>query len=681
MNSKSAKCRDLMARWNERDASSPEPPGAGATVDRWLTYLEAIHPKEIDLGLDRVLLVLRRLFPRKPDARIITVAGTNGKGSTVASIERLLLSCGRKVGAYTSPHLQVYNERVRLNGRDVEDRRLIAAFERVEEARRNVSLSYFEFGTLAAFVVFDAAGVEDWILEVGLGGRLDAVNVLDADLAVITSVDIDHVAFLGDNREVIGFEKAGILRPGILAVCADDNPPQSILQQAEAQKVDLALVGRDYCLYEDRGITGNLSPQILLDEKGWQVSLPNGPLPVSSVAAAVVAVRRLEPDISERMVESTLAGLKVPGRFEQLGERPAVFADVGHNPHAARWLAGRLLARKYSGCRVLAVYAALADKDVAGVFAAMAPAADRWWVAGLDVPRGMSSAELFDQAHQCGLTGVEKVETVSDAIRAALDEACSNDIIIVFGSFFTVAEARALLAHPTARQRLDEFLDPDGRSELSVFDQQGTSSCVAFPGSYVDDHALAQDRTGEQESLLAMSGTCLGNPVVACAFEHGFLGGTLGAVAGEVFARAARYALEMRVPLVCFTASEGARIEEGMGSLMQMAKTAASIEKLHQEGVPYISVLANHVSGEVWASLAVLGDINIAESGVRVSMAPLALMEQGALDGDAQLRDAEQLLSHGAVDMVVDRLDMRTSIGRLLGKFGSAASSGEVSEG
>ena len=207
---------------------SPAPassPGAGASVQDWLNWLEAIHPAEIDLGLDRVLVVLRRLFPRKPNARIITVAGTNGKGTTVATLEKLLLAAGRTTGAYTSPHLQDYNELVRLNGTDISDPVLVSAFEKVEEARGKVSLTYFEFGTLAAFVAFADAGVEDWILEVGLGGRLDAVNVLDADFAVITSIDIDHIGFLGDNREVIGFEKAGILRPGIFAVCADAEPP------------------------------------------------------------------------------------------------------------------------------------------------------------------------------------------------------------------------------------------------------------------------------------------------------------------------------------------------------------------------------------------------------------------------------------------------------------------------
>ena len=223
-------------------------PGDKATLDQWLGYLESIHPSEIDLGLDRVLLVLRRLFRRNPAGRIITIAGTNGKGSSVAALEKLLMASGRSTGAYTSPHLQHYNERVRINGADVSDDQLVRAFSRVEEARRDTTLTYFEFGTLAAFVLFQEADVEDWVLEVGLGGRLDAVNVLDPELAIITSVDIDHVAFLGDNREVIGFEKAGILRPGIPAVYADIDPPESVLQQAVAQKVQLERPGETYQL-------------------------------------------------------------------------------------------------------------------------------------------------------------------------------------------------------------------------------------------------------------------------------------------------------------------------------------------------------------------------------------------------------------------------------------------------
>lgn len=424
---------------------SPAPassPGAGASVQDWLNWLEAIHPAEIDLGLDRVLVVLRRLFPRKPNARIITVAGTNGKGTTVATLEKLLQAAGRTTGAYTSPHLQDYNERVRLNGTDISDPVLVSAFEKVEEARGKVSLTYFEFGTLAAFVAFADAGVEDWILEVGLGGRLDAVNVLDADFAVITSIDIDHIGFLGDNREVIGFEKAGILRPGIFAVCADPEPPASVLQQAAAQKVNLQVTGRDYQLSPANGDPNTVE----LTVAGDQIKLPAGPLPVQSVAAAVVLARKLLPDVAPSSLGDIARTVSVPGRFELLGSSPFVRADVGHNPHAARWLSGQVSAGRRTGSKVHAVYAALADKDVEGVMTAMKSVADQWYFAGLDVPRGLAVDQLVSHARACGITDGEGYGSVSQALDAAIANARPDDCIVVFGSFYTVAEARAKLA-------------------------------------------------------------------------------------------------------------------------------------------------------------------------------------------------------------------------------------------
>lgn len=414
-------------------------PGSDATLGEWLHYLESIHPAEIDLGLDRVLVVLRRLFSGKPRARIITVAGTNGKGSTVAAVEALLQSAGRTTGAYTSPHLHFYNERIRINGAPVGDQALISAFQKVEEARKSVSLSYFEFGTLAAFVVFAEAGIQDWVLEVGLGGRLDAVNVMDPDLAILTSVDIDHVAFLGDDREQIGFEKAGILRPGIPAVCADSDPPRSVLQQASAQKVELALTGRDY------RIAGEEGAGLVLDYRARKLRLPSGPLPVASMAAAAVALCTLEPKLSPQVMERTLADLRLPGRFEQMVQSPQVYVDVGHNPHAARWLAGRLAAMAKPGQSIHGVYGALGDKDIEGVVAAMKPVVSHWYLAGLDVPRGLSAEALAQRMGDAGIRADSLQANVSGAIDAALAAASGSDLVIVFGSFFTVADARIRL--------------------------------------------------------------------------------------------------------------------------------------------------------------------------------------------------------------------------------------------
>ncbi|MGO1460993.1 MAG: bifunctional tetrahydrofolate synthase/dihydrofolate synthase [Marinobacter sp.] len=421
----------------------PKAPGAGATVAQWLSWLELIHPTDIDLGLDRVLVVLRRLFRHKPDARVITLAGTNGKGSTVGTLEALLKAAGRRTGAYTSPHLQRYNERIRIDGVDIDDSALICAFEKVEAARGSVTLTYFEFGTLAAFVALEESGVQDWILEVGLGGRLDAVNVIDPDLAIITSVDIDHVTFLGDNREVIGFEKAGILRPGIPAIVADMNPPSSVLQQSAAQKVRLLRAGCDYSIEEIVADTGEMTAR--LHHQGQVIRLPAGPLPVQSVAAAVVAMHILEPAGEVSLVETTLPRISLPGRFERLEQRPDLYVDVGHNPHAARWLSQRLGVLKGGSRKVHAVYAALEDKDAKGVVQAMAPVVDTWHLAGLDMPRGLSAETLSARLAPCLPSQTSTHNSVADAIKSAKVGAAPADIVIVFGSFFTVAGARALL--------------------------------------------------------------------------------------------------------------------------------------------------------------------------------------------------------------------------------------------
>lgn len=421
----------------------PEAPGQGASLDQWLAYLEAVHPVEIELGLDRVLVVLRRLFPRSPRARIITVAGTNGKGSTVAALEAILLAAGRRTGAYTSPHLQVYNERVRLMGRNIEDQQMVRAFEKVQKARAEVSLSYFEFGTLAAFVAMAEENLDDWILEVGLGGRLDAVNALDADFAILTSIDIDHVSFLGDDRETIGYEKAGVLRQGIPAVYADFDPPRSVLQQALAQQVELDLLGRDYQLIQ----CASQPHRVTLELDDEEYLLPDFALPVKSLAAAVVASRTLVPGLAVGVIEKAVAGASVAGRFEQVGQSPLIVLDVGHNPHAACWLASRLRLLKQSGTQVYAVYGALADKDVQGVAKAMAGVVDHWILAGLDVPRGLSADNLKKHFYDCELGVTGSWPSVTEALAQATQQASSHDIIIVFGSFYTVAAAREEL-HP-----------------------------------------------------------------------------------------------------------------------------------------------------------------------------------------------------------------------------------------
>ncbi|MFL1405235.1 bifunctional tetrahydrofolate synthase/dihydrofolate synthase [Marinobacter sp. M1N3S26] len=425
------------------DRMVPASPGAGSGLSDWLSYLESIHPVEMDLGLDRVLLVLRKLMPSGPQGRVITVGGTNGKGSTVAALEALLLAAGKTVGCYTSPHLLVYNERVRLNGHDASDEALIRAFEQVEKARGRTSLTYFEFGTLAAFLVMAEAGVDNLVLEVGLGGRLDAVNVLDADLAIITSVDLDHTAWLGNDRNTIGYEKAGILRPGQTAIYGDDDPPPSILQQASAQNVRLLRPGQGY----DIRTSGTGAQLVTADGHG--IDLPGNSLPLNSLAAAAMACLALDVGLDDAAIARVLASVALPGRFERVARSPDVFLDVGHNPHAALWLARRLdTLREYYGYRrVLAVYAGLADKDSVGVARALVPQVDHWFLAGLDVPRSLSGESLavrLEPELPDGRTTVH--DHVAEAIADAVQSAGESDLVLVFGSFFTVVEGKRYFA-------------------------------------------------------------------------------------------------------------------------------------------------------------------------------------------------------------------------------------------
>lgn len=429
-------------------ARQPVAPVAGASLDHWLSYLEAIHPVEIDLGLDRVLTVFRKMFRRPPRARVVTVAGTNGKGSAVTCLASLLREAGRSVGTYMSPHLHRYNERVMINGEPASDDSLVRAFEAVEAARGSTSLTYFEFGTLAAFQALADAGVEDWVLEVGLGGRLDAVNVVDADLAIITSVDIDHVAFLGNDREVIGFEKAGILRQQKPAIYADIDPPSSVLQQVAAQRIPLSRLGVDYSLVEQGGHTVLRLPESV-GASVSELALPDLSLPMNSVAAATVAALMLEPGLSPESIQTALKHVRLPGRFERLASAPDVFADVGHNPHAARWLARQVATFHRRGGKVRAVYGALADKDIEGVVEAMRAAVDEWHLVGLDCPRGLSSEAL---SLRCAEPLQGSCVSAHPSVRAALasiqEHADSGDLVIVFGSFFTVADARMALGAP-----------------------------------------------------------------------------------------------------------------------------------------------------------------------------------------------------------------------------------------
>jgi dihydrofolate synthase/folylpolyglutamate synthase len=412
----------------------------------WLAHLETLHPKAIALGLDRVRDVLARLDARL-DCPVIVVGGTNGKGSTCAMLESIYRCAGFATGLYSSPHLLRYNERVRVRGEEAGDEALVESFRAVEEARRDVPLTYFEFGTLAALWLFARAKLDVLVLEVGLGGRLDAVNVIDADVAVISSVDIDHVDYLGGTREEIGREKAGIFRRDRPAVCGDRHPPAALESVARDVGARLLVLGRDYEFTDERTQWRYRGP------RGERYSLPvpalRGAYQLGNAATALAAIDLLHArlPVSAQAVREGLLTVVLPGRFQVLPGRPAIVLDVAHNPHAARALADALGAMGFHP-QTFAVCAMLADKDMRGVIDAMRARIDRWYVAGLPGPRGGGPQKMRDALIAAGVSAdcIVTHDDAASAFRAARDAATEADRIVVFGSFVTVAAALAAAA-------------------------------------------------------------------------------------------------------------------------------------------------------------------------------------------------------------------------------------------
>jgi len=418
-----------------RESSAPA--GLPKTLPQWLEYIERLHPQTIALGLDRVEKV-KHALGLAPPFPVFTVGGTNGKGSVCAMLEAILHCAGYRVACYTSPHLLRYNERVRINRAEAPDTDLARAFAAVEAARGGVPLTYFEFGTLAALRLFGEADVEVAVLEVGLGGRLDAVNAFDPDCAVVTTVDIDHVDFLGGDRESIGREKAGIFRAGRPAVCADPAPPASLTEHATKIGAQLLQIGADF------GATAQGKQWQYWGPRGKRGALPHPALRGSAqLINAATAITALE-SLRERLpvaVNDIRAGLlqaDAPGRFQVLPGRPAVILDVAHNPQAARALAASLASMGGTG-RTFAVFAMLKDKDIAGVVGALKSGVDHWLVAGLGGARGTRSAEIERILVSAGINAVTACADVPAAYAQACDMAAENDRIVVFGSFYTVA--------------------------------------------------------------------------------------------------------------------------------------------------------------------------------------------------------------------------------------------------
>ena len=448
-------------------------------LDDWLAWQETLNPAEIDLGLDRVASVLSQAeLPCSFNCPLIAVAGTNGKGSVVAMLEAIAMAAGLNVCSYTSPHIFYYNERIRINAQAVNDDDLCKAFEYIDQARGDIPLTYFEFGTLAALYLFFRQQPDLVILEVGLGGRLDAVNIMDADVSVLTSIAIDHVDWLGEDRESIGYEKAGIFRPGKTVICGDASPPDSVIEHAQKLACEFIRSARDYEVLNVSGNSKYLDDHWTLQSiYGDIVSLPKpllaGEFQKSNAATAILALQALQkqhrlclqPGRLEQAIAAGLRNISLPGRFQQVNPQPPVYVDVAHNPQAALALASQLKQTQTAAHnKTWAIVAMLADKDVKGVIDNISSSIDVWCFAGLEkCSRGLAADELVKRlassinlaggwaeqighdltVNQCKILSdtVLLADTVTDACKFVLSKAKKDDRIIIFGSFYTVSEA------------------------------------------------------------------------------------------------------------------------------------------------------------------------------------------------------------------------------------------------
>lgn len=400
----------------------------------WLEHLSVLHPKNIELGLERVALVYRQMKLDFSPCTVVTVAGTNGKGTTCVMLEQACLVAGKSVAVYSSPHLLDYRERVRVNATMLDEAAHCRAFSKVEQARGDTALTYFEFGTLAALQLMHDAAVDILLLEVGLGGRLDAVNVLDPDIAVITSIDLDHQDWLGTSKEQIAWEKAGIFRVKGVAVIGEPQPLQALVKAVDELQVQASWQGKDFHFKQNQSgfhwSNGNMQ---LTD-----LPLPHIPLQNASTALQVMQLLKFEFDVAQ--VTQIFANSHLPGRQQLLQSAPDVLLDVAHNPHATRHLYTLLTSRSYRD--IYLVTGMLKDKDIASTFAPLYPLNGTWLLGSLDVPRGASAGDLktvLDQGQK-----VLEFATISQAYRHAIDSADKQDLIVVFGSFITVAEVLKL---------------------------------------------------------------------------------------------------------------------------------------------------------------------------------------------------------------------------------------------
>ena len=407
----------------------------------WLNYLETLHPKMIDLGLERVHEVAKRLKLLPFSIPSVIVTGTNGKGSCVMLLEAILTAEGYQVGAYLSPHLLHYNERVRVNQKEVSDDRLIQAFTEIEAARGDISLTYFEFGTLAALLIFKNSPLDIVVLEVGLGGRLDAVNIVDAEIAVISSIGLDHTDWLGPDRESIALEKAGIMRATKPVVCGDPDPPRNLLECADKMESPIVFQGRDFFYREEQAVEGKRKVWHWFNtqKKLCDLPIPKVALTNAATVLQVIDLLSITFPVSESAIKQGLNNVFLPGRQQEIvNDQRRIILDVAHNPQAASWLAESLAQNLCSG-RTIAVFGMLNDKDIIATAKCVMKQIDVWFVASLPGSRGMEVKAISTALHSLGINAIKEFASIELAFASAMAESQPADRIVVFGSFYTVA--------------------------------------------------------------------------------------------------------------------------------------------------------------------------------------------------------------------------------------------------
>ncbi|MCP4596319.1 MAG: bifunctional tetrahydrofolate synthase/dihydrofolate synthase [Neptuniibacter sp.] len=409
-------------------------------LSEWLAWMEQCHPSEIELGLDRIKQVAEKLAIDFTGSTVVTVAGTNGKGSTVSYISNIYLKAGYSVGSFTSPHFIEYNERVRLNGVNASDELLCRAFEKIDKARGQIPLTYFEFGTLAALVIFSETKPDLVLLEVGLGGRLDAVNIIDADISVVTTVALDHTDWLGDDRDVIGYEKAGIFRSGKPAICGDLDPPYTVAEHAENIGAQLLQAGNSFS-FSEAGNHWHWSGKTAQGQSANIDNIPMPQLPLQNASTALQVCQFIDLDVSEEQLRDGVGTASLTGRMQQIEQDGIQYwLDVAHNPEAAELLQKRVA--ELSGSKIL-VLGMLADKDCQQVIQLLEPVFDQIYLVSLNVPRGQTSEQLQAMfTDQAKVQSVASVATVIDSIKNNHNAA---ENVIIAGSFYTVADALTAL--------------------------------------------------------------------------------------------------------------------------------------------------------------------------------------------------------------------------------------------